>query len=120
MDNQTNVHLVKIANHVAGLPHYVKKEEKDRFLGKADAVLIACAAAHNHIIVTNETKLNPDPRLSKVKIPNICSHFGVDCVTPFQMLRQLGASFGLMPKQHHQVSEPFDEDDGDSDGEDED
>ncbi len=61
--------------------------------------------AHNHVVVTHETRITEDPKLTRVKIPNVCAHFGVTCITPFQMLRQLGAGFGLLPKQQYAIEE---------------
>ena len=55
--------------------------------GNADPWLVAYAKATNRIVVTNETY---DPNIRRrIKIPNVCKAFGVDCVNLFEMLRAL-------------------------------
>lgn len=60
------------------------------FLAAADYYLVAQAHAGHHIVVTHETS-NPSRR--RIKIPNACQGIGVNCVTPFEMLRAGGARF---------------------------
>lgn len=59
----------------------------------ADPFLIAYALAHGHTVVTNE-KSAPNA-VANVKIPDVCQHFGVVCVDPFEMLRAEKARFVL-------------------------
>lgn len=59
---------------------------KDEFAGISDSWLIAYAKANNAILVTNENKLK---RTSKIPIPAICVHFGVEYINTFEMLRRL-------------------------------
>jgi hypothetical protein len=54
----------------------------------ADPWLVAYAKVTNRTVVTNE-QYSPDSR-RKIKIPNVCTAFGVDYVDTFQMLRALG------------------------------
>lgn len=75
-----------IANGV--ISPYFLQAEINRFLSKADPWLIAAAKHDNYTIVTNEKLVAPNS--AKVKIPNVCSYYGVNYTTPFNMLRDLG------------------------------
>jgi hypothetical protein len=61
------------------------------FLDGADPWVIAEAKVGNAIVVTHEILVPPNS--SKVKIPNICQHFQVDCHNVYRMLRDLNARF---------------------------
>jgi Domain of unknown function (DUF4411) len=59
--------------------HFQQNIEQKKLLrgGKvADPFVIARAACENRTVVTTEVK-----RPNAVKIPNICEHFGVDCMS---------------------------------------
>lgn len=58
---------------------------------EADAWLIAYAMQNGSRIVTHETS-EPN-RKSKVKIPDVCSPFGISCVNTIEMFRYLGEQF---------------------------
>ncbi len=58
------------------------------FLAKADPWLIAHAKAGSYSVVTRETLAPADSR--KIKIPNICAKFGVECFGLYAMLREHG------------------------------
>ena len=58
------------------------------FLKGADAWVISSAIAENGVVVTHEKLVGADS--TKVKIPNVCKHFGVDCVSCYDMIRKLG------------------------------
>ncbi len=60
------------------------------FLGAADYYLVAHALANADTVVTHEVSANTP---NKIKIPNACTALGVNCVTPFEMLRSAGARF---------------------------
>ena len=62
------------------------------FLQVADSYLISYALAHGHAVVTHEV---PADTISKVKIPNVCTGMGIDCINPFTMLRRERAKFIL-------------------------
>ncbi len=49
----------------------------------------------NFIVVTLETLR---PKGAKIKIPQICKEFNVECITPYKMLRQENARFTLDPE----------------------
>lgn len=85
--------LRQITNHVEakGFP----LAEKTRFLTQADPFLIAHAKAGNHVVVTHE-KAVPGNSL-KIKIPNVCSAFGVNCRSIFDVIRESKARFVLEP-----------------------
>lgn len=62
------------------------------FLDGADPWVIAHAKTQGGKVVTFEQAA---PRSKKVKIPDVCAHFGVECTDPYKMVRGLGASLGL-------------------------
>lgn len=62
------------------------------FLQIADYYLVAQALAGSHIVVTHEV---PSASTRKIKIPDACIGLGVQCVTPFEMLRRERARFVL-------------------------
>ena len=62
------------------------------FLQAADYYLVAQALAGEHIVVTHE---RPGASTARVKIPDVCMGMGVQCMTPFQMLRREHARFVL-------------------------
>lgn len=62
------------------------------FLQVADYYLVSYALAHGHTVVTHEVPANTP---KKIKIPNVCVGLGVDCATPYAMLRREGAKFIL-------------------------
>ncbi|WP_445372171.1 DUF4411 family protein [Methylomonas sp. HW2-6] len=66
---------------------------RDNFLAKADPWLIAKAKTLGASVVTHEALLAPNTK--KVKVPNICRQFGVQCLDTFQFLRELNAKFVL-------------------------
>ncbi|MBN2326323.1 MAG: DUF4411 family protein [Candidatus Omnitrophica bacterium] len=69
------------------------KHEADQFLKRADPLLVAQAKADNSTVVTLEKFVGA--RSQKIKIPNLCREFNVECVDLFTMLRKLHAEFVL-------------------------
>ena len=67
---------------------------RDHFLAKADPWLIAKAMSSGAIVVTHESLVSDATK--KVKAPNICKQFGVQCINTFEFLRQTKAKFGLI------------------------
>ncbi|MBI5933838.1 MAG: DUF4411 family protein [Chloroflexi bacterium] len=71
------------------------------FLDGADPWVIAHAKAHNLIVVTMEgnkgsEEINPRTKrfIGKIKIPNMCGHFGVKCISTFELIRALKIGLG--------------------------
>ena len=62
------------------------------FMSKADYWITAHALAHECVVVTHEV---PAQTVKKVKIPNACTGVGVRCISPWAMLRTIGARFVL-------------------------
>ena len=62
------------------------------FTQVADIWLVAHALAHNCTVVTHEIPANST---RKIKIPNACIGLGIQCVNPFEMLREERARFVL-------------------------
>lgn len=64
----------------------------NKFFASADYYLVAQALAGGHTVVTLEKASNEKGR---IKIPVACQAFGVQCITPFDMLRTERAHFVL-------------------------
>lgn len=62
------------------------------FLQVGDYWLVARALAHQFTVVTHEV---PADTVRKIKIPNACVGLGVQCISPFEMLRRERARFVL-------------------------
>ncbi len=75
-----------IADYVAQHQTY-SPEHVAAFLGKADARIIAHALACGGRVVTFEA---PQPLSARPKIPDVADNFGVDCLTLYEMLREMG------------------------------
>ncbi|MBK6290386.1 MAG: DUF4411 family protein [Candidatus Kapabacteria bacterium] len=69
-----------------------KEAERTKFLRGADARLISHAALNGATVVTKETA---EPQSSRVKIPDVCRAFNVECIDTFKALHQLNAKFVL-------------------------
>lgn len=65
------------------------------FASGADGWLVAYAQVHELAVVTDEV-LDPKVR-RRVPIPNVCKQFCVNYLNTFEMLRQLGVRFDLLP-----------------------
>lgn len=64
---------------------------KAKFAAGADGWLVAFAAVDGAIVVTNE---QPAPESRRdIKLPDVCSHFGVKYLDTFDMLRELSVQF---------------------------
>ena len=61
-------------------------------VNSAHHMLITHATAEEWVVVTHE---KPSNSRNKVKIPNVCEAFGIECWTPFEMLRREKARFVL-------------------------
>ena len=71
------------------MQRYPDNQSRRRFMNRADPWVIAHAIAQGGTVVSLE---GCAPNTStKVKIPNVCSHFNVTCINTYQMLRELGA-----------------------------
>lgn len=88
-DSDTQKALQSIAAHVNGAQY--KAEAKAKFLSGADPWLIAKAQVIGAKVVTHE--LSSPNSLKRVPIPDVCKHFGVECVPPYDALRSMSASF---------------------------
>ena len=73
------------------MQQYPDNQSRRRFMNRADPWVIAHAIAQGGTVVSLEGRA-PDTS-TKVKIPNVCSHFNVTCINTYQMLRELGATW---------------------------
>lgn len=83
----------EVAGYVAGLADGMKPGAMDEFLSGADPWLIAKARVTGFTIVTHEQR-NPNIK-RKFTIPNICDHFGIQCIDTFDLLHRLDVRFIL-------------------------
>ena len=90
---EIQLQMAEVAQYVADLPN---KDERSiaNFLSGADPWLIARASIYGETIVTHESLV--DNASKKVKIPNICAHFGVPHINTFELLNSLEARFVLV------------------------
>jgi Domain of unknown function (DUF4411) len=71
------------------------------FLAGADPWVIAYAKVHDLTVVAMESskgseEINQQSKqiIGKIKIPNMCEHFGVKCISTFEMVRTLKIGLG--------------------------
>lgn len=64
----------------------------DEFLDGADHMIVSHALVRQASVVTHEKSSNSR---KKVKIPDVCIAFGVECILPYEMLRREKARFVL-------------------------
>ena len=81
---------IVIVNHIEALPNK-SRASVNAFLDSADPWLIATAALTGEIVVTQEKLVASNSH--KIKIPNICKDFNVQCINTFNMLKDLDAKF---------------------------
>ena len=62
------------------------------FLRGADPWVIAHARAEGGRVVTLEVREPAAKTIKRAKIPDVCDHFGIECLTPYEMLRRLKLS----------------------------
>jgi hypothetical protein len=61
--------------------------EAQAFLAKADTWVIGHALVDGGVVVTQEQKVTSASK--KVKIPNVCDHFGIEWCDTFELLKRL-------------------------------
>ena len=59
----------------------------------ADPWVIAHALVEEAIVVSKEFLSKPEQRDSRVKIPDVCIHYGIPCITDFQFIKEIGVHF---------------------------
>ena len=62
------------------------------FLASGDYLLVGHAIGRDFTVVTHERASDSK---KKVKIPNACDHFIVDCISPWELLQRENANFIL-------------------------
>lgn len=88
----TLAQFARTQSWAAGKPQF-SDAARAEFAAKADAWLIAYAAAKGHILVTHE-EYAPEAR-RKIPMPNVCRDLGVQHTDVFTMLRALPAKLVL-------------------------
>lgn len=59
----------------------------------ADPWVIAHAMAEQAVVVSKEYLMRPGQKSSQIKIPDVCNHFNVTCITDFNFIDELGIKF---------------------------
>ncbi len=85
-------HLQCVTGHLKNENH--RLSDIDEFSDTADAHLIAYALSNSFKVVTLEGVIS---RKGRIKIPSVCQKLEVECITPFDMLRQEKARFVWKP-----------------------
>lgn len=72
---------------------------QDKFMGSSDPLLIAEAIVqkqllNKEIIVVSREVSEPNSQ-NRVKIPDVCSNLGMECIQPYEMLRREQVRFVL-------------------------
>lgn len=85
----------QVINWALGMNHHYKSSAISEFMqdNEADAFLISHALTDvaNLTLVTYEIPA-PDGK-NKIKIPDVCNHFGLTYLKPIEMLRVMGKTF---------------------------
>lgn len=91
--DETLTQYIKIVQWVNSMRHQYNDSAIEEFLQAdlADPWLVAFAMKEDLVIVTYE-KSAPDAK-KRVKIPEVCNHFGVRYVDTIQMMRELNSKF---------------------------
>lgn len=89
-DKETQEIFTEIASHVVRHSTY-QDPFVSSFLGGADPWLVTKAKAIGAQVVTNEARVGVGSK--KVKVPNVCDHFEIECVDTFDLLDTLCARF---------------------------
>jgi len=89
-DSQTQQIFIDVAAWV--MNGSFREHAKTDFLSGGDPWLIARAISMGATVVTHEKLVDRNIR-RKVKIPNVCDAFGVECLDTFDLLNALGARF---------------------------
>lgn len=86
--------VIKSMRDVSGWVHGQSYTQAavDKFLAEADYFLVSHALAYDCVVVTYEVRQKTE---SRVKIPNVCQEFEVECVRPYEMLKDEGVRFVL-------------------------
>lgn len=59
----------------------------------ADPWVVAHAMSDSAIVVSKEYAINTTQKISRVKIPDVCSHFKITCINDFQFIDRIGIKF---------------------------
>jgi|UniRef100_A0A7C3AQ22 hypothetical protein len=82
-------HYSEVIRHVNGL-RGKSSAAKYQFANKADGWIVAYAVAYSAIVVTHEKSVSETSQ--KIKIPDVCHQFNVECIRLVEMLRRLNVT----------------------------
>lgn len=92
--SDSETHLERVSDFVKS--ENFKLPDIQKFLGSTDYYLIVHALLKNFKVVTHEVYKSSK---GKIKIPFVCKNLNIECITPFDMLRQEGARFIWQPSR---------------------
>lgn len=90
-DEDTQRRYAEVVQHAESLDK--TRPAKDNFLSKADPWLIAKARTIPDCTVVTYEVINRLP--SKLPIPEVCDHFAVRCISPYELQTETGIRFGI-------------------------
>ena len=61
-------------------------------MNRADPWIICHARISGACVVTDEQRAERPKATKPPKIPNVCDHYGLECITPAEFLEQAGFS----------------------------
>lgn len=82
----------KLSQWVQGRAEWTP-EAKARFAAAADGWLVAYAQVNGFVVCTYEVS-RPESK-ANIKLPDVANYSGVSCVTPYEMLEELGVRMVL-------------------------
>ncbi|ADZ91070.1 DUF4411 family protein [Marinomonas mediterranea] len=96
-DDLTQNCFVEVVEYLMDQPH-LNEANRDSFLDGADPWIISKAMSIKELggevaVVTHEKLVAENS--TKVKVPNVCKHFGIEVIDCFTLLRTLEARFSL-------------------------
>ncbi|MBI5416427.1 DUF4411 family protein [Candidatus Poribacteria bacterium] len=59
----------------------------------ADPWVVAHAMVVNAVVVSKEYGINQDQNNSRIKIPDVCRHFKINCISDFEFIDEIGIKF---------------------------
>jgi len=100
-ENREQTAFSTIGSHVST---YYREEKVRVFLSGADPWVIASAMTNNLVVVSMEKRITNPESTSKIKIPNICDHFSVECISMYDCLLRTKAVLELKKNENDEFN----------------
>ena len=97
---QIDINLFKkeIRNLTELIDDHYEKQYQEKFFKGADFYLVAQAKKLNATLVTQEAYIKREGKIKhagKIRIPNVCSEYGVRSINTFKLLQEIAPKFVL-------------------------